>query len=309
MLATSSAAARDSRIRVAGSIWASTSTRTTSCTTIRPSPTPSASWRAISPVSAASMSTPGASAEIPAGATGARRIASASSAPRAAASRLDSSHASAPNRARASSRRSASGTPRVRANAASKPGTSPQVSSRLGPQGTARLEVEPGELDLRDRGADRGRERITAHDDHASERGRPEQQRPEQARRLVGPQVLDVIDHEHARLIHEGLRQRAGRAAQRSLGARPQRHGTITREALDHRARDAEPGGELADQPALAGAERAMDRDQRHHRQVLLELRQLVFPAYERHRTDGGHGVGDLGLAAAEHASAENSKA
>ena len=165
VLATSSAAPADSRARASGSSCASTSTRTTSWSTTRPSPTASTSWRASRLVSAASVSTPGDSALTAAGATGWRRIASASIAARAGASSAEISHAFAPNRARAYSRRSASGTPRVRANAASQPSASPNVSSRWFQRMRRAVDVEALELDLGDRSrrprrrADRGRRR------------------------------------------------------------------------------------------------------------------------------------------------------
>jgi hypothetical protein len=150
------------------------------------------------------------------------------------------------------------------------------------------------ELDLGDRGADRGRERIAADHDHAAERRRAEQERREQARGLVGAEVLDVVDHEHARLLRERLRERARHAAERTLGARAQRRRAIAWMTVDDRARPAQPGSELADEPRLPGAQRTVERHQGHHGEVLLELGQLALPTDERDRANGCHRVRDL---------------
>jgi len=107
--------------------------------------------------------------------------------------------------------------------------------------------------------------------------------------------MLDVIDHEYACLLRERLGQRSGNAAQGALGAGAQGGRTIPRVALDHRARRTEHRGELGDQARLAGAERSVEREQRDDREVGLQLCQLGLAADERHRSDGGHWIGDLG--------------
>ena len=116
----------------------------------------------------------------------------------------------------------------------------------------------PFELDLGDVRADRGGEWIAADDDNAAERGLPEQQRREQAGRLVDAQVLDVVDDEHASLRVERLRERPGHAAQGAFGTRAERAGAIAGMAVDDRARNPERGRELGEQPRLSRAECAV---------------------------------------------------
>jgi len=155
---------------------------------------------------------------------------------------------------------------------------------------------------LGDRGTDCSGERIATDDHDAAQRGLPEQQRREQARRLVDAEVLDVVDHEHARLHCQRLRERAGDAAKRAFGARAKRGRAVAGMALDHGARRAERGGELCDEPRLARSERPVQRHQRDDGEVLLELGELGLPADKRHRSDGGHWIGDL-VGAAPHRS------
>src|SRR6185436_4518292 len=89
-------------------------------------------------------------------------------------------------------------------------------------------------------------------------------------------------------------RERARHAPQRTLGARAQRRRAVARMTIDDRARRAEPGSELADQARLAGPQRPVEGHQGHHGEVLLELRQLALPTYERNRANGCHRVRDL---------------
>ena len=107
--------------------------------------------------------------------------------------------------------------------------------------------------------------------------------------------MLDVIDDEHARLRGQRLGKRAGNAAKCAFSPRAERTGPVPRMALDHGALRTQRGRELGHEPGLAGAERAMQRDQWHHRKVLLDLRELALPADKRHRTDRGHGIRDFG--------------
>jgi hypothetical protein len=150
------------------------------------------------------------------------------------------------------------------------------------------------ELDLRDRGADRGGERIAPDHDDPAQRGRSEQERREEAGRLVGAQVLDVIDHQHARLLRERLGERARDAAQGAFGARPQCRCPIARVTFDQGAGCSHARCELSDQPGLARPQRAVQRHQRHQRKMLLELCKLTLTADKRHRTDRSHGIRDL---------------
>src|SRR5664279_4967890 len=106
--------------------------------------------------------------------------------------------------------------------------------------------------------------------------------------------MLDVIDDQHARRVREDLSERAGHAAQCAFGPRAQRGRTIAEVAFDQRAWCTKRRRELRDEPALAGSEWAMQRNQRHQREVLLELCQLLLPADERHRTEWGHWIRDL---------------
>ncbi len=209
------------------------------------------------------------------------------------------SHAEAPNRARANSRRSASGTPRVRPSAASTPATGPYVSSSAAWASAAPPRIEAVQLDLGDRGADRGGERIAADHDDPPERAVGSRSSGASAgswpRRVRSG---DVVDHEHARPLRERLRERAGHAAQGALGPRAERqarspgwqpmivHGAPSPGAARRRAgscrsrapRGARPGAPRRGAPWLG---------------------QLALPTYERNRAHGCHRVRDLRCGAA----------
>jgi hypothetical protein len=114
------------------------------------------------------------------------------------------------------------------------------------------------QLDLGDRSANSGRQWIAAHDNDATERGLSEKQRRQEVCRFVDPQVLDVIDDEHAGLRGQRLGQRARNAAQGPFGAGAQRAGPIARMALDDRALGTEHGCQLGHEPRLAGPECAV---------------------------------------------------
>src|SRR5687767_13159544 len=90
------------------------------------------------------------------------------------------------------------------------------------PERARRVDVEAGQLVLRDLCTDGRRQRITTDDDDATECRLTEQQRRQQIRRLVDAQVLDVVDDEDACLRRQRLRERSGYAAQRALGTRSQ---------------------------------------------------------------------------------------
>ena len=155
------------------------------------------------------------------------------------------------------------------------------------------VDVEAAQLDLRDRIAD-CRQRIAPDDDDPAERGLPEQQRREQRGGLVGGQMLDVVDHEDARVLRQRRGERSRHAPQRPLGARAHGRGAIAGEALDDRERHAERRRELGDEPRLAGAMRAVQRHQRRDRERIFERGELGLPTDKRHRTDGAHGMGGL---------------